>query len=156
VRHLLKRILFGALAVLIVGLAITIPMDAGDYDKTFRQHGLIGILSLPSILFAQVWFFLSAALFMPISVLRARAGGRPRLAGRLCVLTSIMGIASCTYLAAILGLVGVSGSDMFGWGTAGLLVIFVWAPSLLILGLGALGALGLALLADWGSGGGLQ
>ena len=124
-------IVLSAFVWLILILIIAVPGDYGRYSETI--FSLLEFLTLWSIIAIQIWIVVTAAVLLPIAIRtadRKSASFAKRCfrAGFRCATASLVG-----YVASSVGMEFASRSGMFGMTAGGLLVIFVFFPSIILL-----------------------
>ena len=117
-----------AITVVLLGLAVgvTAVFDHGRYADEFRQNGLLGYLSLPSLLIFQAGFLTGSLilLFMSRRVLRSPTA------------LLAFGVAVTFYLGSVLLMYLASRRSEFGITDMGIAFLLFFAPSAVILLIG--------------------
>jgi hypothetical protein len=124
-----------AAAVLAAIAMASVPADAGRFGPVWEAEGLAGFVRLPSVVAIQVSVVALVAVVVPLGLGEARR--REARSARRCLSVAgrcaIPGLAG--YLVSVGGIAWVSRAGMFGMGPAGLIVLFVLLPSLLLVGM---------------------
>lgn len=125
----LRRIATIVVGVLCVAVALAAFFDQGRYAEEFRRNGLLGYLSLPSLLVFQLGFLAGSIILLRVA---QRMGHGPVFRMALpgfCV-------AAAVYAASILLMYSAASQSEFGITNMGIAVLFFLLPSATILLLG--------------------
>lgn len=112
---------------LMIGLACTVPEDWGRYADVFTNRGLVGFVTMSSILVGEFWLVLAFAVCEIMGLRYAHHRGS--LGGwRWFIATGSFGaIGAVAYIFGIIGIAYSASAGEFGYGSAAMFGLFlVW------------------------------
>jgi hypothetical protein len=112
------------------GAVITIPIDWGRYATVLRDHGLVGFLGMPSLLFLQFGLLLTSLAFFVLALRYSPSIG-------LCVMVWLLTMAAGVYCLSLWLMYEASQAGEFGFGALGIVFVFGYVPSATFLLIGA-------------------